>query len=231
MDLFKRIASRIMHRYFEVFGSWNRRIAGRVYMIHNVGGTEGEFNISTTQFDRLLKCLSQKNVIRLEDLDSKDDFIALSIDDVPASFYYNAFPLLKKYGIPFTLFVSCSLLDTEGYITTDMLKEMSTCGLCTVGSHGWKHDFYCKFDENAARVDLATSKTQIENIIDGLVELYAFPYGSFYACGMKQKHLVKDYYKYGFGTVACPITRPSSLPNYFLPRINLTKEIIDKICS
>lgn len=231
MDLLKRLASRIIHRYFEVFGTWNRRIIGWIYMIHNVGGSEGEFNISTDQFEKLLNYLSQKNVIRLENLEHEADFTALSIDDVPASFYYNAYPLLKKYKIPFTLFVSCSLLDTEGYITTDMLQEMSACGLCTVGSHGWEHDYYCKFDEESARKDLVTSKTQIENIIDGVVELYAFPYGSFYACGMKQKHLVKDYYKYGFGTVSCPITSPSSLPNYFLPRINLTKEIIDKICG
>lgn len=220
-----------MHRYFEVLGTWNRSIAGWVYMIHNVGGTEGEFNIPTDQFERLLKCLSQNNVIRLENLELEAKFIALSIDDVPASFYYNAFPVLKKYKIPFTLFVSCSLLDTEGYITTDMLQEMSEFDLCTVGSHGWKHDFFCKFSEKEAREDLLRSKEKLENIIDKSVELYAFPYGSYYACGLKHKHLVNEFFKYGFGTVACPITKPSLLPNYFLPRINLTNEVIDKICG
>ena len=104
-----------------------------------------------------------------------------------------------------------------------MLKEMADSELCTVGSHGWKHEFFYKFNKKGIRQDLESSKKHLESLIGMSVELYAFPYGSFYACGLKHKHLVSDYYKYGFGTVAVPITNPSLLPKYFLPRINVTE--------
>lgn len=231
MNILKRLTSKILQSCYEVFGSWNRHKIGWVYMVHNVGASEGEFNIPTDRFEQVLKCLSQQNVIRLEAFEQKDGFVALSIDDVPVSFYYNGYPLLKKYGIPFTLFVSCSLLNTEGYITEGMLQEMSKCDLCTVGSHGWKHDYYFKLDASAARNDLESSKKRIEKIIGKTIDLYAFPYGSFYACGIKHIKIVADYYKYGFSTVACPITKPSLLPFYFLPRMNITNEVFEIICN
>ena len=61
------------------------------------------------------------------------------------------------------------------------------------------------------------------------VELFAYPYGSYYACGYTHKHLAETIYKYAFGTVACPITKPSLLNNYFLPRINADVEFINNI--
>lgn len=227
-DIIRRVVSKTFHLFYERKAK-NKALRGKVLMFHSVGGTEDEFNISTEHFEKILKQLAASKIIRLESWERYDDFYCLSFDDVPVSFYNNAYPLLKKYRMPFTIFVSCSLLDTEGYITTNMLKELAACDLCTVGSHGWKHDFFYKFSEKEAREDLHRSKEKLESIINKSVELYAFPYGSYYACGLKHKHLVNEFYKYGFGTVACPITKPSSLPNYFLPRINLTQKIVDKI--
>ena len=60
-----------------------------------------------------------------------------------------------------------------------------------------------------------------------LVEMFAFPYGSYYACGYANKHLAGDVYKYAFGTVACPITKPSLLKIYYLPRINVDMEFLN----
>lgn len=218
----------MLHQYYEQ-NAKSKPVRGKVLMFHSIGGENNEFNISTEHFENILKQLMASKIIRLELWEQYDGFICLTFDDVPVSFYYNAVPLLKKYKMPFTIFVSCSLLDTEGYITINMLKELASCDLCTIGSHGWKHDFFFKFSEKEAREDLLNSKERLESIINKNVELYAFPYGSFYACGLRQTHLVQNYYKYGFGTVACPITKPSSLPNYFLPRINVTREIIDEI--
>lgn len=223
MELVRRIVSKIIHQFYG-FRAKNISVKGRVLMCHNVGGEKDYFNITTEQFEEILKRLNRKNVVRLEEWEKQNDFVCLTFDDVPVSFFLYAYPLLKKYDMPFTIFVSCSLLDTEGYITTEMLKEMADNELCTIGSHGWKHDFFFKFNEKDARRDLELSKKQLESLTGRSVELYAFPFGSFYACGLKNKHLVSDYYRYGFGTVEVPITNPLLLPNYYLPRINVTEE-------
>ena len=198
-------------------------------MFHSVGDSRHDFNISIESFERFLMALIKGKVIRLEEWEQKDSFACLTFDDVPDSFYYNAYPLLKKYRIPFTIFVSCSLLDTYSYITTEMLQEIAKCELSTIGSHGWSHSFYAEFSKESAMADLSSSKKKLEAVTHQSVEIYAFPYGSVYACGLRKKKYAGVVFKYGFGTIASPITKPSLLPNYFLPRIKVGEDNLDRI--
>lgn len=200
-----------------------------VYMFHSIGDARHDLNISIETFDFFLRNINKQAVIRLEDWENHSGYVCLTFDDVPDSFYYNALPLLKKYKIPFTIFVSCSLLDTKGFITTEMLKEIAECELCTVGSHGWKHDFYSVFTVEETLNDLSSSKKRLEEIIHKDVELFAFPYGSIYACGFRKTRFVKKCYKYGFGTIATPITSPLLLPIFYLPRMAVTESNIKSI--
>lgn len=199
-------------------------------MFHNVGGAEAsEFNISVSEFEAFLKRIANRRVVRLEEWKENKDFYAISIDDVPEAFYHNAFPLLKQYNVPFTLFVATGLLDKEGYITTCQLKEMAACNLCTVGSHGINHGEYTLLSKEEKKRELSESSSFLGQLIGRPIEMYAFPYGSLYACGYGQKHLVADYYKYGFGTIQLPVTNPAILPDYYIPRLNVTSKNISTI--
>lgn len=228
MKFANRIVSKVIHTFFVLLSKILKQ-RGRVYMLHSVGDGSHEFNVSVFSFERLLQHLQGKNVIRLEEWEKGKDFICLTFDDVADSFYYNAYPLLKKYNIPFTIFVSCSLLDTDNFITTEMLKEIADCELCTIGSHGWKHSFYTNFNKEDAAEDLLSSKQKIEEITHRPVEIYAFPFGSIYACGLRKKSLVESFYKYGFGTISSPLTMPNFLPSYFLPRIKVDDTFISNL--
>ena len=199
---------------------------GCVYMLHDISDKKGDFCISAAELEKFLSSLDRKKVINLAEWQSKSDFIAITIDDVPESFFLNGFPLFKKYGIPFTIFVSTSLLDTRGFLKTDQLVELSQCALCTVGSHGTLHKFYKGFGKDEKIRFLDDSQKRLAEICGRPVDLFAFPYGSLYACGYKDKKLVSRFYKFGFGTIACPITKPNLLPKYFLPRVNLTQKSI-----
>ena len=202
---------------------------GKVYMFHSIGDNRHEMNVSEATFMSFLETLRDKNVIRLEEWEKQDRFVCLTFDDVADSFYYNAFPLLKKYSYPFTIFVSCSLLDTDGFLTTSMLKEIAECKLCTVGSHGWDHSFFADFSSAKAFEDLRFSKDKLEGITHKQIGLYAFPFGSIFACGLGRKKLVRRCYEYGFGTIKAPLTRPRLLPTYYLPRIAVTEDNVRSI--
>lgn len=228
MILVRRLIGKIFHTVFEVWAKVLKQ-RGRVYMFHSVGDARHDFNISVESFERFLASLKRNKVIRLEEWEKKEGYVCLTFDDVADSFYYNAYPLLKEYRIPFTIFVSCSLLDTEGFITTDMLREIAECELSTIGSHGWSHTFYADFSKENAIVDLSSSKKKLEEVTHRSIEMYAFPYGSVYACGLNNKKQVGVVYKYGYGTIATPITKPSLLPNYFLPRIKVGEDNFDEI--
>lgn len=233
MELFRRIAGKSVHKLNEYCCKLLQE-RGRVYMFHSIGDERHDMSLSTAAFEFFLQSIKQQPIIRLEEWQNHSDFACFTFDDVPDSFYYNALPLLKKYRMPFTIFVSCSLLNTEGFITTEMLKEIAECELCTIGSHGWKHSFFADFNREEAESDLRNSKEQLGELTQRIIDIYAFPYGSVYACGMGNKRIVGQNYKYGFGTIATPITKPSLLPIYYLPRIAVTegnyKVIIEKIC-
>ncbi len=222
-----RLFSKVLHVILSLCGAvFPSR--GKVLMIHSVGDDYHDYNLPISEFETLLRRLSTMNVVRLEEWNNHNGFVCLTFDDVPDSFYYNAYPLLLKYKLPFTVFISCSLLDTPHFLTTEMLKEIAMCDLCTVGSHGCKHDFYRLFDTKCAINELLLSKNRLEGIIKKDIELFAFPYGSFYACGLKHIRLVSNYYKFGFGTVKSPVTRPLFLPKFFLPRINVDEILTSK---
>lgn len=203
-------------------------------MLHWVGDEvldeeHERYRIQTNQFRKLLEWLKLRNVIRLEKWEQVKNFYALTFDDVPENFYQNAFPLLKESSIPFTLFVNVSLLDKDGFISKEQLLEMSRYELCTIGSHGVTHGEYALLNRMEALKDLEESKAELERLVGKTVEMYAYPYGSYYACGYRNKHLAGKVYKYAFGTVACPITKPSLLRCYFLPRINLNVEFVNSL--
>lgn len=218
--LFRRVACKLIqtvHSKVPMFFP-NR---GEVLMFHNFEDREGvDFNCSPKDFEVLLLSLKQKNVIRLEQWMCENDFVALTIDDVPESFYQYAYPLLVKYNLPFTIFVNVSLLDTPGFITTEQLMEMASCELCTVGSHGMHHSFYKDLSKENKEYELAESKRVLEKLTGVSVDVFAYPYGSYFACGLSNRHLVEKYYTYGFGTVASAITNPLVFYKYYLPRKN-----------
>lgn len=233
MKFVRRAVGKLMH-IFQICVAKFFSTEGRVLMLHWVGnevqddGTE-PYRISVAQFERFVLWLKNKKIIRLEQWEIEHDFYALTIDDVPENFYLNAYPILKRAAIPFTIFVNVSLLDQAGFITTEQLVEMAQCELCTIGSHGISHGEYALLDKEQVVSDLKNSKTILENIINKPVELFAFPYGSYYACGYSNKHLAGEIYDYAFGTVSCPITRPSFLKKYFLPRINVDVNLLNSI--
>lgn len=228
-EFVRRVAGKTAHLYYERRAK-GARVAGRVLMMHEIGGNT-EYSLPTETFRRLLDGLKGKNVIRLENWESERDFFALTFDDVAESFYLNAFPLLKQYGCPFTIFVSLSLLGTPGFISAAQLGELAACGLCTVGSHGVSHSYFSRMTRREARRDLQTSRLRLEALTGRKVDMFAFPYGSFYACGFSKRRIAAEVYKYAFGTVGTPITERRILPNYFLPRINTDEETVKMLCK
>lgn len=233
MKFFRRVVSKCCH-LFHIKVTKCFPTYGEVLMLHWVGDDKLEaeyepYRIPVFQFKKLVQWLSKRNTIKLENWEQEKGFYALTIDDVPENFYRNAFPILKEVGLPFTLFVNVSLIGKTGFITKEQLIEMANCEFCTIASHGIHHGEFALLNKSQALEDLLDSRQRLEEIVGKPVDMYAFPYGSYYACGYSNKYLAGKVYKYAFGTVACPITKPSLMKKYFLPRINVDMQYLEKM--
>lgn len=107
--------------------------------------------------------------------------IALTFDDGYEDFYSIAYPLLKKYGLPGTLYIIINRLDTPGYVTRAQVKEMAESGLVEIGSHTFNHpDLRLKKSKDAV-FEIKNSRLELEKISGQKILTFAYPYGYYNA--------------------------------------------------
>ena len=68
--------------------------------------------------------------------------IIITMDDGQIGCYTEAFPVLKKYNVPATIFIVNTLVGTEDYFSWQQAKEMYDTGLVKIHCHGYNHSEY-----------------------------------------------------------------------------------------
>ncbi|MEM9081703.1 MAG: polysaccharide deacetylase family protein, partial [Verrucomicrobiota bacterium] len=149
----------------------------------------------------------------------------ITIDDGWKSVYTEAYPILKEMNLPFTLFLYKKYVDGGGRaLSSEMINEMLSSGLCTIGSHSVSHPFPSKFraakkkgpDTYKAflQSEFGDSKIFLEQRFGQPVPTYAYPGGYI----TEDMHPVADEVGYEFLFSVNPgMTRLDS-KNHSLPR-------------
>ncbi len=150
--------------------------------------------------------------------------ILITFDDGWKSVYTDAYPILKEFGFPFTIFLYKNYVDGGGKaLTTPMIQEMITGG-ATVGSHSVSHPYpltvknFRKKGEHEfdayLRKEIGESKRFIESKFLVKVTTYAYP-GGFHTEEMPK--LGEEFgYTHMFTVLPGKIKR--ALPDSLLPR-------------
>ena len=162
-----------------------------VLMYHRFG--EDKYpttNIKMDQFSNHIKELikTKYNVIKIQDgLNAiqnislvKDRSVIITIDDAYSSVFNNAWPILKKYGLPFTLFVSTDVIDnkTPGYMSWEEIRILRDNGV-TIGSQTKSHPHMHNLNENQIVRELEFSNSRFVQEIGSKPEIFAYPYGEY----------------------------------------------------
>ena len=150
--------------------------------------------------------------------------IVITIDDGWISTYTDAYPILKEFGYPFTVFLYKNYVDGGGKaLTTAMIKEMMANG-ATIGSHSVTHPYpqtvkqnrkrgeeaYAKF----LRTEMGESKRFLESKFGTEVDTYAYPGGYF----TEEMFGTADQIGYTHLFTVHPGKVKRSVPNNVLPR-------------
>ena len=127
------------------------------------------YNFNVIGLDRLYDYLEKG-----EPLPKKS--VVITFDDGYSDNYDNAYPILKKYGFPATIFVITSLVGKPNYITWAQAKEMSENGI-GIDSHTVNHRTLSDMSSEKALNELKKSKEIIEKNVGKTVKYVAYPEG------------------------------------------------------
>ncbi|MEH6556906.1 MAG: polysaccharide deacetylase family protein [Oceanicoccus sp.] len=117
-----------------------------------------------------------------------DKVVAITFDDSYQSVYENAYPLIKKYGWPFTIFVSTNAID-QGYnhqTSWQQLQIMASNG-ASIGNHSATHTHLLKRSNSETlpqwqqRItsDIERAEQRIVEKIGYSRKMFAYPYGEY----------------------------------------------------
>jgi peptidoglycan/xylan/chitin deacetylase (PgdA/CDA1 family) len=171
-----------------------------ILLYHRFGPVAADsMTVTTPVFESHLKYLAENGyrVIPLRDLmnmyfgngiQAGSRYVVLAADDAHISVYTTAFPLLKKYNAPMTLFVYPSAVSNASYaMTWEQLRELKATGLFDAQSHTYWHPNFNKERaqlapvefEKLVRVQFTRSKEKLEKEMGVKVDLLAWPFGIF----------------------------------------------------
>jgi len=104
--------------------------------------------------------------------------VVITFDDGYEDNYTKAFPVLKKYDIPASIFMVAGLVSRKGFLSWDQLREMSEDNI-DIGGHTMTHQDLSKIkDEKRLRYELYDSKKVLEKGLKKSVDLFAYPFNS-----------------------------------------------------
>lgn len=115
----------------------------------------------------------------------------ITIDDGYRSVYTQAYPLLKKYKMPATVYLYNDFFPGgRNALTADMVREMSESGLITFGSHSATHSLLTSRRKKGGRLtdeeyteklnkEIIGSKKYLERRTGLEMKTIAYPYGAY----------------------------------------------------
>lgn len=216
--------------YYRLFSLWPSNYYGYILMYHEISDSQKEdtCHCTITRFREQIESMYSKgySFVTMDDAyriikknTKRKKFIALTFDDVSDSVYYNAYPILKAYNIPFMVYLATDLIGQNGFLNVAQVKEMIDSGLCQVGSHGVSHKMLSELEIEELRYEIEQSKIQLEKIFDQKINHFAYPYGRFYSVGYKATKIVKQYYMTAVTSIPMKLNSLSRCNTYLISRI------------
>ena len=205
-----------------------------IIMYHSVGPGNttppnyGEkLNVSTRVFEKQMKFLSDHdyNVISFVEFVNRvkrneripHKTLAITFDDGLKNNFTNAYPILKKYNFPATIFVTTDFIGKKNFLTLEDIKIMQTSNI-TIGSHTISHTVLPWMKDENIRKEVFGSKKILEELTGKRINLFSYPLGKF---SDKTEEIVKD-----AGYIGAVTTSPGrKKPNdniYALKRIRIS---------
>lgn len=167
---------------------------GKILLYHAVSEdrdfpTGAGTNVTPENFERQMAFLCRAFTLSsLGDISGsgKDKTAAVTFDDGYADNYSIAYPLIKKYSIPVTFFLTVGMVGrdwdfpdgTYPGISWEDLKIMNNDPLIEFESHGYRHLDLTLLSREESSMEIKSSRIILEENIGKTVRFFSYPHGS-----------------------------------------------------
>ncbi len=157
---------------------------------HRVGESRGDHvpTVSGSAFERQLASLARwrYQVLPLDQVmqvvgksgAASKRCVAITFDDGYEEVHSVAWPILKRFGFPATVFVTPNEVGLPGFATWEQVAEMAGNGM-SVGSHTINHIYLPMASEPQLVEEIVESKRMIETRVGRPVRYISYPVGGY----------------------------------------------------
>jgi len=155
----------------------------RILMYHSVcNDLLSGMNINSNKFEKHIKYLIKRKFKfeKISQILSNNVYkaVAITFDDGFENNYINVFPILQKYQIPATIYISPKINNITK-LQDFQIQEMIESELIEFASHTLNHVNLTNISLKEAEVELIESKKYIENKYNIACNHFAYPFGRF----------------------------------------------------
>jgi peptidoglycan/xylan/chitin deacetylase (PgdA/CDA1 family) len=177
-----------------------RRSAVRILYYHSISDDPIRSSVSPGAFAVQMEYLarSQYCLLSLSDAVQRlasrepipDRSVVVTLDDGFVDNYEHALPILRRSGVPATVFLTVSYIGTDRLPTLtrtdfvprplswEQVREMHRAGI-EFGSHTLTHPMLSEVPLDRARLEIADSRRRIEDVLGVPVSLFCYPRGDY----------------------------------------------------
>ncbi len=147
---------------------------------------EGDMDVSSLQFEQEIASLksmgyeaitaSQLTKAIREGAELPPHPVVITFDGGTVGIYKKAFPIMKKYGYPGTVFVTVASVNASGTLSVNQLKEMAKAGW-EIGSKGWWGKNLTA-DYSVLSDEISGSRLKLQELVGTPVVTFSYPYGA-----------------------------------------------------
>ncbi len=246
------IKLRMIREHNRIYKFWMRllwRFYGMespiVLMVHGFKPSKEDcknaFEMTRASFEKLLQHLMDQgwHAMSYEELKDmvetrqwKQKHFYLTFDDTYDTVYTEAYPILQRLQIPFTMFVTKGLVDTPYFITSKHLKELSQSQLCRIGCHGLEHKVFRNFTVEEMNCQCLKERQWLESTLGVDVDSFAFPYGRVIEVSNHNKRQIRNMpFRIAFSAIEGSLRAEWFTGKHFLPRVNVSERFVERFTA